>query len=136
MERSREVTLSHPLTIGLAALRKINPQVQKAVSRAGLPLSKILSRTKPWFANGNPFETLIEFSIPDLIRNAGGTTKEELLVDDHVLWCTIMRGALQVLSVCFVALHGYYCIVSHAHAYPITFRKCYLILFPKRRKNG
>jgi len=80
---------------GLAALRQINPEVQKAVSRAGLPLSMIQSRTKPWFSTGNPFETLLELSIPDLIRNAGGATTHELLVDDEVLWCTIMRGTLQ-----------------------------------------
>jgi hypothetical protein len=86
----------HPIVIGLAALRQINPEVQKAVSRAGLPLSMIQSRTKPWFSTGNPFETLLELSIPDLIRNAGGATTHELLVDDEVLWCTIMRGTLQV----------------------------------------
>lgn len=77
-------------------MRKINPDLQKKVASAALPLTHIRSRTKPWFESKNPFSTLLEMNIEENIKIAGGVTEEELIVDGEVMACAIMRGTLQV----------------------------------------
>lgn len=83
------------LTGGLATLRKINPDVHRAVANAGLPLKQIKSRCKPWFRSESPFATLLELNLEESIKIAGGSAEEELIIDGEVQACAIMRGALQ-----------------------------------------
>eukprot|EP00979_Chaetoceros_neogracilis_P008545 scaffold1904_cov280-Chaetoceros_neogracile.AAC.7 len=83
------------LTGGLATLRKINPDLHRAVTNAGLPLKQIRSRCKPWFKSEKPFATLLEMNLEENIKIAGGAAEEELIVDGKVQACAIMRGALQ-----------------------------------------
>eukprot|EP00980_Cylindrotheca_fusiformis_P000235 scaffold52_cov183-Cylindrotheca_fusiformis.AAC.14 len=79
---------------GLAALGKINPDIQKAVMDAGVPISNIRSRNKSWFSEAST-DTLWDLSIEKLIREAKRETSEQLVVDGQVQWYGIMRGALQ-----------------------------------------
>jgi 2-polyprenyl-6-methoxyphenol hydroxylase-like FAD-dependent oxidoreductase len=85
------------LTGGLATLRKINPDVHRAVVKAGLPLRRIKSRCKPWFQplDKNPFFPLLELDLKQSIEAAGGIAEKELIVQGEVQACAIMRGALQ-----------------------------------------
>ena len=86
----------------MRALQKINPDLQQATAKASLPLRKIRSRAKPWFDKKNnnkeSFSTLLELDIEQEIKNVGGETEEQLIVDGEVMAYTIMRGALQVRS--------------------------------------
>jgi hypothetical protein len=81
----------------MSVLRKINPQVHRAVVDASLPLKRIESRTKPWFPNnGKEYESLLSIEVGEAFREAGGTSTEELILDKEVMAFTILRGALQV----------------------------------------
>ena len=77
-------------------MKKINPEVHRAVANAGLPLKQIRSRTKPWFQSDKTFETLLELNIEENIRKAGGAAEELLIVDGEVMASAIMKKALQV----------------------------------------
>jgi hypothetical protein len=79
---------------GMAVLGKINPDVQRAVIDAAVPIATLRGRNKSWFRDAT--DGLWDFSIEKLIRNAGGRAEEELIVDGKVMWYAIMRGALQV----------------------------------------
>jgi hypothetical protein len=79
---------------GMAVLGKINPSVQEAVIKASVPIKRLKGRNKSWF--GDSTDDLWDFSLEELIRNAGGKAEEELIVDGKVIWYSIMRGALQV----------------------------------------
>lgn len=83
------------LAVGMSVLGRINPNVQRAVADAALPLERIQSRTKPWFGS-DPYASLLEIGIEEAIRKAGGETTDALIVDGEVMAYTIMRGALQV----------------------------------------
>jgi len=79
---------------GLAALGKINGQVQRAVLDAGLPVSQIQSRSKPW-SDSKPFEDLLQLDLEDIVKKAGGDTSQNLIQNGELLWSAIMRGTLQ-----------------------------------------
>lgn len=79
---------------GLATLRKINPSVHEQVTRAGLPLTTIRSRCKPWFGKDD-FQQLLELDVEENIKIVGGEAEEELIVDGKVQATAIMRGTLQ-----------------------------------------
>ena len=90
----------------MSALKKINPQLQSAVAQASLPLKSIRSRAKPWFDTKKPYSTLLELDVEEAIRQTGGETEEQLIVDGEVMAYTIMRGALQV-SIIVTYFHTY-----------------------------
>ena len=79
---------------GLAVLGEINPEVQKAVMKAGLPQTGVRSRCKPWNPE-NQFDTLLELSLKDTVEKAGGKIADSLIKHGELLWVAIMRGALQ-----------------------------------------
>lgn len=81
---------------GLAALGRINTKVQRAVLDAGLPVSRIQSRSKPW-STSKPFEELLQLDIGNIVNKAGGDVSQNLILQDgqEVLWSAIMRGCLQ-----------------------------------------
>jgi salicylate hydroxylase len=79
---------------GLATLGRINPDVQKAVMNAGVPIADIRGKNKAWFGESST-DTLWDYSIEKLIRDAGGDAEEQLIVDGQVQWFGVMRGALQ-----------------------------------------
>jgi len=83
------------LTGGMSALKKINPDLQRAVVRSSLPLRNIRSRAKPWSESDKPFSTLLELNLADTFRNGGVDAEENLIVDGEIMAFTIMRGALQ-----------------------------------------
>ena len=78
----------------MAVLRKINPDLQAAVARASCSLKRIQSVTKPWFGSGS--WPLFEMDIKDCIKDAGGRTEQELIINNQVMAYTIMRSTLQV----------------------------------------
>ena len=103
---------------GLSILGKINPAVQNAVYHAGLPQTKIESRTNPWFRsrpdNHNQhqwYDVLLRLDLQDVVQSAGGDAANFLLQSTpsttagadtprpmptkKLLWISIMRGALQ-----------------------------------------
>ena len=80
---------------GLAALGRINAKVQRAVMDAGLPVSQIKSRSKPWFSGSKPFEELLQLDLREIVKKAGGEVSENLIQDGELLWSAIMRGCLQ-----------------------------------------
>ena len=80
----------------MSVLRKINRELQTAVANAALPLTNIISRTKPWGESDEPFAALLKLNLKEAIQQTGGTTEEELIVDGEVMAYTIMRGILQV----------------------------------------
>lgn len=81
---------------GLAALKLIDPNVQQAVINAGLFQGTVRSRAKAWSSStSSSFDTLLELSLKDVIRKAGGAASASLIEKDQLLWITIMRGALQ-----------------------------------------
>mmetsp|Transcript_8082 Transcript_8082/g.11747 ORF Transcript_8082/g.11747 Transcript_8082/m.11747 type:complete len:536 (-) Transcript_8082:86-1693(-) len=82
---------------GMTVLKMINPQVQRAVADASLPLKEIETRAKPWFGDDakTTFDTLLNIELEKCIRRQGGTIEKSLIVDDEVMVYTIMRGALQ-----------------------------------------
>jgi len=80
---------------GMSVLRKINRELQTAVANAALPLTNIISRTKPWGESDEPFTALLKLNLKEAIQQTGGTTEEELIVDGEVMAYTIMRGVLQ-----------------------------------------
>lgn len=82
------------LSGGLAALGYMNPEVQRAVLDAGLPVSRIESRSKPW-SSSKPFEDLLQLDLKETVTRAGGDVSESLMKDGELLWCAIMRGCLQ-----------------------------------------
>ena len=80
-------------------LHKINPQVQRAVADAGLPMVAVRTRSRPWRqeqAGGAQFDTLLELNLEETVRQEGGKVKEELIIDGEPMFYSIMRGALQV----------------------------------------
>jgi salicylate hydroxylase len=77
---------------GLAVLGKINPALQQAVMQAGAAMEKVQSRAKPWNPIKNEYDTLLELSLKEIVIKEG---YKELMLDDQVLWTSIMRGALQ-----------------------------------------
>jgi hypothetical protein len=79
---------------GLSVLGKINPAAQKAVMNAGVPIADIRGRNKSWFRESST-DTLWDYSIEKLIRNAGGDTEKQLMKDGKPVWFGLMRGALQ-----------------------------------------
>lgn len=82
---------------GMSVLGKINPSVQEAVINAAVPIQRLRGWNKSWF--GDTVDKLWDFSLEKLIRDAGGKTEEELIVDSKIMWYSIMRGALQVSGV-------------------------------------
>ena len=83
------------LSGGLAALGYMNPKVQRAVLDAGLPVSRIESRSKPW-SSSKPFEELLQLDLKETVTRAGGDVSQSLMQDgDELLWSAIMRGSLQ-----------------------------------------
>ena len=74
---------------GLAALGKINGKVQRAVIDAGLPVSQIKSRSKPW-SGSKPFEELLHLDLGEIVKNAGGEISQNLIQDGELLWSAIM----------------------------------------------
>ena len=85
----------------MSALKKINPKLQTSVAKASLPLKSIRSRAKPWFDENKDYSTLLEIDVEEAIRETGGETEEQLIVDGEVMAYTIMRGALQVWMLYF-----------------------------------
>lgn len=83
-------------------LHKINPTVMRAVADAGLPMKAIRSRTRPWNEESDPgdYDTLLEFNLEETVRQEGGRTEEELIIDGEPMFTSIMRGALQVRPLC------------------------------------
>jgi salicylate hydroxylase len=79
---------------GLATLGRINPDVQKAVMNAGVPIADLIGKNKAWFGESST-DTLWNYSIEKLIRDKGGSAEEQLIVDGQVQWFGVMRGALQ-----------------------------------------
>ena len=79
----------------LSVLGDMNPKLQEAVIEAGLPASRIYARNRSWF-DPTKSSDLWDFSIPDIVKNAGGSTTESLVQNGKILWYCIMRGALQV----------------------------------------
>lgn len=80
---------------GLSVLGKINPELQEAVYRAGLPQVGVRSRCKPWTGD-EKYDTLLELDLKATVESAGGDIAASLLSADRRLWWTsIMRGALQ-----------------------------------------
>jgi 2-polyprenyl-6-methoxyphenol hydroxylase-like FAD-dependent oxidoreductase len=79
---------------GMACLGKINPDVQRAVIEAAIPISYLRGRHKSW-SRENDVEKLWDYSVDEIIRS--DETARKVLVDDNdkVLWYAIMRGALQ-----------------------------------------
>lgn len=82
---------------GLSVLHKINPEVQRAVAAAGLPMKAIRTRTRRWNEETG-YDTLLELDLEDTVRREGGRVEEELIVDGEPMFSSIMRGALQVSS--------------------------------------
>lgn len=81
---------------GLAALGKINPKVQRAVSDAGLPVSRIQSCSKTWFDDSSkPYEELLQLDLMNIVKQAGGDVSQSLIENGELLWSAIMRGCLQ-----------------------------------------
>ena len=85
---------------GLAALGKIDGDLQQAVMDAGMRQVGIRSRTKAWEnPSSTNFDTLLELDLMKLVRDAGGDITAGLVREDNtVLWYSIMRGALQVIG--------------------------------------
>ena len=79
---------------GLAALGKINEKVQRAVIDAGLSVSHIKCRSKPWFGP-KPFDELLELDLRRIVEYSGGEVSGNLIKDGELLWTAIMRGCLQ-----------------------------------------
>lgn len=81
---------------GLQTLGLINPKVQEAVKKAGLPMTGVQSRAKPW-NDKDSFDTLLELHLRNVVESAGPEATEMLISDkdDTLLWTSIMRGALQ-----------------------------------------
>lgn len=99
----------------MSVLRKINPNVQRAVVNAALPMKAIRTRSRRWWQEGEDgFDTLLELELEETVRQAGGKAAEELIVDGEVMFYTIMRGALQVRTFSFPLTsfykHGYVCV--------------------------
>mmetsp|Transcript_20025 Transcript_20025/g.28361 ORF Transcript_20025/g.28361 Transcript_20025/m.28361 type:complete len:521 (-) Transcript_20025:70-1632(-) len=84
---------------GMSVLKRINPDLQRKVADAGLPLTKISSRTKTWFGRDNPFDTLLEMNVEECIKQVGGKAEETLIIDGEVLVYTIQRGELQKIMI-------------------------------------
>ena len=82
------------LSGGLAALGYINPEVQRAVLDAGLPVGRIESRSKSW-SDSKPFEELLQLDLKETVTRAGGEASQSLIQDGDLLWSAIMRGSLQ-----------------------------------------
>lgn len=83
----------------MSVLHKINPQVQRAVADAGLPMKAIRTRTRPWRrreASEAQYDTLLELNLEDTVRQEGGKVEKELIIDGEPMFYSIMRGALQV----------------------------------------
>jgi hypothetical protein len=81
----------------MSVLHKINPQVQRAVADAGLPMKAVKTRTRPWRdADEANYDTLLELNLEDTVRQEGGKVEEELIIDGEAMFYSIMRGALQV----------------------------------------
>ena len=80
---------------GMSVLHKINPNVHSAVVSAALPLTHVRSRAKPWFESTEPFSTLLELDLEKAVKQTGGETEQELIIDGQLQCYTIMRGALQ-----------------------------------------
>ncbi len=130
---------------GLSCLKKMNPELHRAVANAGLPLRNIRSRAKPWFSGSEPFSTLLELNLEQEIKKAGGEAEEGLIIDGEVMATTIMRGALQVSEgnfeimriTCVFYANMYVMnlfIVSFPTSHTAT-RKYYWISFPMKRPN-
>jgi len=80
---------------GLVALGMMNASVQRAVIDAGLPLSQIRTRSKPWSTSSSkPFEELLKLDLKEIVENAGGDTSDVLIRDGELLWSAIRRGCL------------------------------------------
>jgi salicylate hydroxylase len=85
---------------GMSVLRKINPAVQQAVARAGLPMRRISSNCRRWNQQrssdgATSFDELLHLDIPEVAHEIGGLAEQELVVDGESMFYTIMRGALQ-----------------------------------------
>ena len=85
---------------GLAALGKIDKDLQKKVMEAGLPAKRVESRSKAWKnPSSTTYDTLLQLNLEELVKNAGGAVTDNLVQDGKLLWYSIMRGALQEVLV-------------------------------------
>ena len=85
---------------GLAALGKIDKDLQKKVMEAGLPAKSVESRSKAWKnPSSTTYDTLLQLDLEEVVKNAGGAVTENLVQDGKLLWYSIMRGALQEVLV-------------------------------------
>eukprot|EP00571_Detonula_confervacea_P003033 CAMPEP_0172315074 /NCGR_PEP_ID=MMETSP1058-20130122/24039_1 /TAXON_ID=83371 /ORGANISM="Detonula confervacea, Strain CCMP 353" /LENGTH=599 /DNA_ID=CAMNT_0013029069 /DNA_START=1 /DNA_END=1800 /DNA_ORIENTATION=+ len=102
------------LTGGMAALRRISPELQRTVSEAALPLERVVSKCRPWFGAGEGWK-ILELDIQEAIRekeaaaderrvaqeegndNGNGDGEKYGLVTEEgeVLAYTILRGTMQ-----------------------------------------
>lgn len=90
---------------GLACLGRLNPDVQRAVIDAALPVDCIRGRHKAWNqkqkGNGDgaggsgSVSRLWDYSIQAVVTGAGEIGRDLLDANGNVLWYAIMRGALQ-----------------------------------------
>jgi len=78
---------------GLAILGKINPDTQRSVMEAAIPIRNIRSNNKSW--GDDSLDNLWDIDIEKMVKDKGGTTADELIVDGNVMWYGIMRGVLQ-----------------------------------------
>jgi len=114
------------LTGGMAALRRISPDLQRSVSEASLPFERVVSRCRPWFGSDDGGWKLLELDIRQAIRDeaaaaadAAASAREEndgrkekgecelVTEEGEVLAYTILRGTLQrILLDTLASEHG------------------------------
>jgi salicylate hydroxylase len=88
---------------GLAILGKINPSVQEAVVKAGIPQTGIQSQCLPWFStpkSTKDMDVLLQYDLLQTVLSAGGDASESLVMESaskiqKLCWIAIMRGAIQ-----------------------------------------
>ena len=86
------------LTGGLAALRKIDKELQKEVCESALPLRRVESKCSPWVNwFGDDGWKILELDVQDAIRELASSEDDCGLVteDGEILAYTILRGTLQ-----------------------------------------
>jgi salicylate hydroxylase len=89
---------------GLAVLGDINPDLQRKVWQASLPLTKIQSRGQSWFQEPKNFSTLLQLDLKKMVQEAGEEISEQLMVPiqgnsdnnkKELLFVAILRSTLQ-----------------------------------------
>lgn len=87
---------------GFAVLGMINPDLQRKVWQASIPIRKIKSRCKSWFddPSSKVYSTLFELDVRQIVREAGGDVAAALIApvgdgQTDVLFVAILRSVLQ-----------------------------------------